>query len=800
MLFPFFKSMAKFLYKHKDVIIVALLLIVLLCIVFREIIFSDYIFARRDIARLYLPVREFAVKSIKSLEAPLWNPYIFCGVPLHASIHHAVFYPLTIIYYIGDFAKGFSFFILFHIFLCGLFTYIFARSINISKPGSFLAGFSFMFSGYVISTICLTTVLSSVAWFPLALFLFLKVLRIRTFFLSVILGVVLSLMFIAGDPPTFIVTCSLLSLCGLYLIIEGLIRKRKLDFFILYSIFTVSVVFLLLTAFQVIPAVEYYSQTVRRSMSWQEASSWSLPYNHILSLIIPYFNEPAFFSDNFLEGQKWLDNYYLGIITLLLAGFALFYNRRKKIIWFLFTMAIFSIALSLGRYFFLFSLFFKAFPGFNLIRYPVRFLFIFSFSICVLSGMGFDILRMLFCKDRAERIGRAFLMIGFLTAIIAIIFMVIPEKIIAFIMHYFGGMFHSDSRFVYADLFNLRRTLLYVSSFGAFLFLFSRIKKRKLVIVPVFILITFDLLFTNTDYNFIEDREYFKQPTKNISYLMRDRSIFRIFPSPYSYDAFSVIRGESLHKAVETSKDLLANNRMMQFGISDAWGYDSSKLDANNEITGLIYRSKLPNDTNLLNLLNVKYISSHGDVNAYGYRKVSVTEKSTIYQNTRSLPRAVLLRKVISFDNDDDMLDYMNTRKFNPKKEVLLKEKVILSGSFDGNIRKDALSITEYGPRKIVIDVSAKADAFLLLSDTYYAGWKVYIDGVNRKIYRADFFLRAVLIPAGKHEVEFIYDPWSFKIGSAVSSISILLLILYIVILRLKLTSEKLLSIIKYRC
>ena len=245
--------MANFFYRYKGVIIAAFLFIALLCIVFRDIVFLDYIFARRDIARLYLPVRGFVVESIKNLQAPLWNPYIFCGAPLHASIHHAVFYPLTLIYYIGDFTKSFSFFILFHIFLCGLFTYIFARSIKISKIGSFLAGFCFMFSGYVISTICLTTVLSSITWFPLAILLFLKALKRRALFFSVLLGVVLSLMFIAGDPPTFIVASSLLLLSGLYLIIERLIRNREFVFFIIYSMLTALAVFLLLTAFQIFP-------------------------------------------------------------------------------------------------------------------------------------------------------------------------------------------------------------------------------------------------------------------------------------------------------------------------------------------------------------------------------------------------------------------------------------------------------------------------------------------------------------------------------------------------------------------
>jgi len=51
------------------------------------------------------------------------------------------------------------------------------------------------------------------------------------------------------------------------------------------------------------------------------------------------------------------------------------------------------------------------------------------------------------------------------------------------------------------------------------------------------------------------------------------------------------------------------------------------------------------------------------------------------------------------------------------------------------------------------------------LSDTYYPGWKVYIDKKPGKIYRADYILRAVYLEPGKHIVKFRYGPFSFKIG-----------------------------------
>jgi uncharacterized membrane protein YfhO len=53
----------------------------------------------------------------------------------------------------------------------------------------------------------------------------------------------------------------------------------------------------------------------------------------------------------------------------------------------------------------------------------------------------------------------------------------------------------------------------------------------------------------------------------------------------------------------------------------------------------------------------------------------------------------------------------------------------------------------------------------LVLSDTYYPGWKAFVDGKETKIYRADYAFRAIPLNAGTHRVEFTYDPISFKLG-----------------------------------
>ena len=70
--------------------------------------------------------------------------------------------------------------------------------------------------------------------------------------------------------------------------------------------------------------------------------------------------------------------------------------------------------------------------------------------------------------------------------------------------------------------------------------------------------------------------------------------------------------------------------------------------------------------------------------------------------------------------------------------------------------------------------VKTNENAFLVLSDTYFPGWKVLIDGKEENIYRADYNLRAVLLGAGTHQVKFIYDPLSFKLGAIITFLGII--------------------------
>ncbi|PYV38951.1 MAG: hypothetical protein DMG09_10550, partial [Acidobacteria bacterium] len=76
--------------------------------------------------------------------------------------------------------------------------------------------------------------------------------------------------------------------------------------------------------------------------------------------------------------------------------------------------------------------------------------------------------------------------------------------------------------------------------------------------------------------------------------------------------------------------------------------------------------------------------------------------------------------------------------------------------------------------RRVLCEVDARKPGYLVLLDSYYPGWRAYLDGREAKILQANYAFRAVEVPAGKHTVEFSYRPLSFDAGLALSCMGLL--------------------------
>jgi uncharacterized membrane protein YfhO len=115
--------------------------------------------------------------------------------------------------------------------------------------------------------------------------------------------------------------------------------------------------------------------------------------------------------------------------------------------------------------------------------------------------------------------------------------------------------------------------------------------------------------------------------------------------------------------------------------------------------------------------------------------------------------------------------------------EVVLDHSVQITqkGHFEGIAR-----IVSYENQTVTIHASVNDSGILVLVDSYYPGWKAYVDGREARILKANHFFRAVVLAEGEHVVEFRYEPLSFKIGLAVSLTTLCVVVLISVFVYLR--------------
>jgi uncharacterized membrane protein YfhO len=333
----------------------------------------------------------------------------------------------------------------------------------------------------------------------------------------------------------------------------------------------------------------------------------------------------------------------------------------------------------------------------------------------------------------------------------------------------FSGKISNVEQLVISGAYNIKRGL------GLFMFLsvviFFGIKKQisLKIILPLILLVSLTDIFTANKnvYRNMGINEFLK-PGSTIEFLQKDKSLFRIFDSPAILRQNMFVPERDYFEGVSGLKERAVSDRGMSFGIYDAYGYGSLYNRRQEEIIDIIVRSGVPGETNLLNLLNVKYVISPKDFKTDGYDIVRKSEKVNIYENKNFLPRAFLADGAVIIRDKKKILERLKSKDFKPEKEVILEEDWRLEdrGQRVASIgRREAVDILRYESGKVIIEAETDAPRFLVLSDTWYPGWKVYVDDKPDKIYRTDYILRSVHLEPGKHIVKFTYDPFSFKIG-----------------------------------
>jgi uncharacterized membrane protein YfhO len=158
---------------------------------------------------------------------------------------------------------------------------------------------------------------------------------------------------------------------------------------------------------------------------------------------------------------------------------------------------------------------------------------------------------------------------------------------------------------------------------------------------------------------------------------------------------------------------------------------------------------------------------------------VSVGDKTVYLYEYTSYPGRFLLFSGATFVKDDQtVIEKLQSDTFDSRKElILIGNKEAKNGNMDVSGRT---KLIYYKANRFSVEYETSNDAFLYVSDTYYPGWKAYVDGKETKIYRANLAFRAIEVPKGKHTVVFKYIPMSFYIGLFLTLIGIALCVILI--------------------
>ncbi|HOK60376.1 MAG: YfhO family protein [Tenuifilum sp.] len=446
---------------------------------------------------------------------------------------------------------------------------------------------------------------------------------------------------------------------------------------------------------------------------------------------------------------------YLGAIVVFLFVFGMFI-LKGRFKWFLFGITVLAIMLSWGKNFnFLTDLFLNYFPFYNKFRTVSMILVIVELTIPLLGILALK--EIVDGKVTKDDFWKSFKWSVGLVGGICLLFLLLGKGMLSFsgsIDNQLGWpkeivevMRKDRQALMWNDAF---RSLFFVLA-GAVTIALYYMKKLKptLFFALLGLLITVDLWVVNKRFMDNKNFELPQQveapftPTDADKQILADNDpnfrVFNLTVSPFNDASTSYF-----HKSIG--------------------GYHGAKLRRYQDLIDF-HLSK--GNIAVFNMLNTKYIIQPGK------------EGPVAVYNPDALGHAWFVDSVKVVNIADEEIEALNG--FNPKSIAVVDKRFeqYLRGFEQGKSGQGKIELTEYRPNRLKYRSDSPVSQLAVFSEIYYPkGWQAYLDGTPADHFRVNYVLRAMQIPAGNHEIEFVFDPPMWKKGMYIDLASSLLLIL----------------------
>ncbi|WP_366184096.1 YfhO family protein [Flavobacterium ovatum] len=441
---------------------------------------------------------------------------------------------------------------------------------------------------------------------------------------------------------------------------------------------------------------------------------------------------------------------YIGIVVFFLAILALFIDERKIKYVFL-SGAIVALILSWGKNFPLLTDFFIDFvPMYNKFRAVSSIQVILELCFPVLAIMG---LQSFFGLEKPEQ-QKALIKAGALSLGLVVILFLCKEMFHfsggsdAYFMQSYGPEFvdalKADRMSMYSA--DLLRSGFFIVAVSAVLWFFIKNKlAQNTAIILVGLFMVSDLFFVDKRYvdgnDFVSGREVAVpfQETPSDTEILKDTTHFRVFEVNGN---FSSARASYFHKSIG--------------------GYHAAKP---RRVQQLFDYQISKNNMEVLDMLNVKYIIQTDKEGK---------EFPTINPNANG--NAWFVHDVILVNKAND--EMKSLEKFNTKSAAIFNIQIYGDKFKNARLKRNldttgTIQLNIYKPNYLKYTTDTKKEGLAVFSEIYYEkGWNAYVDGELTEHFPVNYVLRAMMVPPGKHTIEFKFEPQVIKTGSVITLIS----------------------------
>lgn len=805
------------------------------------------------------PWKRFVRESLGARQIPLWNPYLFSGMPFLADAQHSALYPLSLLFWILPLEMAYGWFTALQIGLAGVSLYALARALRLSQPAAFIGGVAYMLSGFFMVSVVFTMMIAAAAWLPALLACIEVVIRKQeekgdipySPVPYVALGsLILGVQVLAGHVE---ITYYVLVVSGLYAAWRLVRLRRRLERWrpavrLGLWLLAMIAVGLALASVQLLPLVELAQRNFRQgSVGYRDVVGWAWPKRQLLTFLLPdVFGNPSHHAywdiwarrwvpvtvnalgepiraifwgvKNYVEGGNYLGLLTLGLVGVALARAALTWGQRAMRWWdqtaFFAVLGLISLANAFGTP--VFALFYYGLPWYQQVHSPFRWVFPWTLAATVLASLGADALirsgrsqgrqpsEIAFTPmatwdgDGTRRVARgialAMTVAGLSALTLVGISLVAPGPFIAVGQRVVNGSDLARTAFADGRMFwsyqavNLLKFGAMAMLSGLVLWLAARPPTARMT-RPLWrdwptlavIVLTLDLWLAFGRFHPAADPRLLHLTPPSIAWL---QAHLGEDGGPWRFTTLNA----------PNEKTLNANAGWL-YGLQDVRGYDSiipkqyaeymDRIQPQagellyNRIAPIYTEGRGPSgdqalDSPWLHLLGVRYVVTTQHISNPTYELVYDGEVR-IYRNRSAMPRAFVMRCA-----SQATIAAVDWAKVDPRAELVLdapsSPALRPSPTHLLHLTSCVLNpapITRYTSNEVEIQAMGEADAYLVLADAYFPGWKAYTrpEGATPAeerevpIYRAYGNFRAVPLEAGQQIVRFKYSPMSFKLG-----------------------------------